>query len=722
MRALLFVVAVAVAASAQTTSLGETVPFTEQIAANVSGRMAAAFEASAQQLLRMRAQVRPLADSNTRYTLETVWGGLMNNSAIDEMWAADNSDAGSYTMVDIDGTGGAAVPPLVVLKNASYSCLQYFRLDPITLGLTNASRGEGCHYNAMRRTWWWAASAAAGQVAMTPMMSLAQAPIATLMLTVMWTQNNQYGNQVSSTLTSAMTSERLSRRLADACNEFGPGTMAFVYEVGSTPPGKVVAASWPGVDLVDEQHYNGTHVNPHLVIPNVGNLTGPQMIMDAITLVGGPAALVGYAPPTFQSASNGDKAYVRQLSMASIPGANLRMLVAVPDSPSYVARGIQAAMSDVLVGAARQLINLKPALPPISDRDSRYTLLQVWNAMRASPMVGEMWAADNSDAGTYAMVAVDRVATTGEPPIVMLKNTSLSCLKYFALDTARVVAVDNYSRPDACNYAPMTSDWWTVARATRPNAAIMPMQPLPQDNSVAALMITVGFDANSSLSATPVQSAATSVITAAQLSQRLASAVVEAPGAQALMYEVTGTPAGKIIAASWAVPGTGDAGLTDLVHTPDMPASVEAAIADFGGIAALTLNGVVPEPRYILEGAYYASVAEVTSPRVPNLTHRVVVVVPGHTIEITRNPPGMENNGGRGPVTNSPAETHRVNKKEAFEGLLVLLILCMCGIGIAFFCINRKKKEEEEAKAATAEAPTGGVAARPDGDHARLVE
>ena len=112
------------------------------------------------------------------------------------------------------------------------------------------------------------------------MMSLFQAPIATLMFTVMWMQPLSGGGTVKSTLTSVMTSKSLSGRLMRAVEQY-PGAVAIAYEVMSS---NVIAASWPNSNLADDAYYTQTHINPHLTLPSLNNVSGSRRGSNAYTL------------------------------------------------------------------------------------------------------------------------------------------------------------------------------------------------------------------------------------------------------------------------------------------------------------------------------------------------------------------------------------------------------------------------------------------------------
>ena len=78
----------------------------EQITGDIQQRIVSVFNNTAQQLLTLRSQIPPIASVNSDSVLQQMWNALQANPDIDEIWAADDSEPGSYTIVDIDQTDG----------------------------------------------------------------------------------------------------------------------------------------------------------------------------------------------------------------------------------------------------------------------------------------------------------------------------------------------------------------------------------------------------------------------------------------------------------------------------------------------------------------------------------------------------------------------------------------------------------------------------------------
>ena len=104
--------------------------------------MTSVFAKAANQLLNTRSRVPPLINQNTNYALRQVWNALSENRDVDEVWAADNSDAGKYMIVDIDRTGGPSKP---INKGASVE-------GPQKKGCDNCSgNSHGCVSGLLKR-------------------------------------------------------------------------------------------------------------------------------------------------------------------------------------------------------------------------------------------------------------------------------------------------------------------------------------------------------------------------------------------------------------------------------------------------------------------------------------------------------------------------------------------------------------------------------------------
>jgi len=709
----------------------------DRAANRITSRLQAVFQQAATQLQDLKANVPPISDSNSKTTLSTMWWALQNNTDIDEIWAADTSDGGSYTIVDIDKTGGPTVQPLVLLKNSSFRCLQYFRLDVLSLALTNASQGEGCQYDATQRSWWAVAANASGQVAVTPMMSLFQAPIATLMFTTMWQSSTRAGTSVTSTLTSVVTSEKLSQHLMDTVSDF-PGSDVILFEVAGNQPGKVIAASWPEPNLVDGSHYNQNHVNPLLMLPTLANVSGSAAVTVAIERLGGPAALLTDVLPADTTINYGrDTVIVRDVRVAAVPSLALRVLVVLPKSPEHVAYGINRAVTFVYNEAVYQLLGLRAAVPPINDRSSDYVLRQLLSALEANTNIDEITAADLSDSPSYAMVDVDWTAGRNTAPKVFVKNHTLPCLQSYMYDRATDSVAYNGSSRSYCTYDPTQRTWWAYANASRPNVAVTPMMSLGQA-PIATIMFTVMYS-QPDRSGVSVTSTLTSVMTSETLSRKLMVEVREAVGAACIIYE---TLSGRVIAASWPEVDLVDETHFNQAHTnPYLVLPTLANVSgnnlirlaiDAVGVAALTSPGQLPPARYLSEHGHYIAVSDVNSTLVMNLAHRVLSVIP-----VARNgggpfnsPPTPIPSPTPGAPTPTTTEEHRQDKHEAFQGLLVLLLLCACGVGIVFFFMSKKKKDDEAAAAVVATAggsprvpPAPGTAAvRPQAPTSRAPE